>query len=266
MARQFGSAPLSSSRPYAAREEQTRLLLIEAASAPTPIRKRRLQERAALLNHPMALGVARPYHGRGVEDEDIDQVALLGLWKAVLGYTPSPTATFAAYAIPTITGEVKRHFRDHGWLVRPTRTVQEHTLALNQAASSLRHQLGREPDDQDLSEYLSISLVELDRARQAQRGYHGQSMDTPLSGTTQTLAETLPDRDDEYDLIDTTLTLRRAIAQLPERDRNLLRLRYTMELTQSDIGEELGVSQMHVSRLLRRVHAKLQDCLVPQAS
>ena len=265
MAHQLESSPVSSSRPYAARDEQTRQLLTEAASA-APIRKRRLQERAAALNHSMALGVARPYHGRGVEDEDIDQVALLGLWKAVLGYTPSPNATFAAYAIPTITGEVKRHFRDHGWLVRPTRTVQEHTLALNQATSSLRHRLGREPDQQDLAEHLDISVVELDRARQAQRGYHGQSMDTPLSGTTQTLAETLPDRDDEYDLIDTTLTLRRAIAQLPERDRNLLRLRYSMGLTQSDIGEQLGVSQMHVSRLLRRVHAKLQDCLVPQAS
>jgi RNA polymerase sigma-B factor len=214
----------------------------------------------------MALGVARPYHGRGVDDEDIDQVALLGLWKAVLGYSPSPTATFAAYAIPTITGEVKRHFRDHGWLVRPTRTVQEHTLALNQATSSLRHSLGREPEDEDLAEHLNISVSELDRARQAQRGYHGQSMDTPLPGTTQTLADTLPDRDDEYELIDTVLTLRRAIAQLPERDRDLLRLRYAVGLTQSDIGDRLGVSQMHVSRLLRRVHAKLQDCLVPQAS
>jgi RNA polymerase sigma-B factor len=266
MAHQFGSSALPASGPYAAREEQTRQLLVDAAASQSPIRRRRLQERAATLNQPMALGVARPYHGRGVEDEDIDQVALLGLWKAVLGYTPSPTATFAAYAIPTITGEVKRYFRDHGWLVRPTRTVQEHTLALNQATSTLRQRLGREPDDQHLAEHLDISVVELDRARQAQRGYHGQSMDVPMPGTTRTLAETLPDRNDEYDLIDTALTLKQAISQLPDRDRDLLRLRYTLGLTQSDIGEQLGVSQMHVSRLLRRVHGKLQDCLMPQAS
>jgi RNA polymerase sigma-B factor len=266
MARQFDSSVLSCPPPYAAREEQTRQLLIDAASTKSPARRRRLQEQAAALNQPMALGVARPYHGRGVEDEDIDQVALLGLWKAVLGYTPSPTATFAAYAIPTITGEVKRHFRDHGWLVRPTRTVQEHTLALNHATCTLRHSLGREPDDQDLAEHLDITPVDLDRARQAQRGYHGQSLDTPLHGTTHTLADTLPDRDDVYDLINTTMTLRRAIEQLPDRDRQLLRLRYTQGLTQSDIGERLGVSQMHVSRLLRRVHAKLQDCLVLEAS
>ena len=266
MAHRFDASPKSSPQPYAAREEQTRQLLADAAATHNPSRRSLLQEQAAVLNHPMALGVARPYHGRGVEDEDIDQVALLGLWKAVLGYSPSPTATFAAYAIPTITGEVKRHFRDHGWLVRPTRTVQEQTLALSHATSTLRHQLGREPDDQDLSEHMNLSPADLDRARQAQRGYHGQSMDTPVQGTTHTLAETLPDRDDEFDLVDTAVTLGRAIAQLPDRDRELLQLRYTLNLTQAEIGERLGVSQMHVSRLLRRVHEKLQLSLLPQAS
>ena len=259
--------PLSPSfRAYAAREEKTRQLLVEAAAS-APIRKRRLQERAAILNQSMALGVARPYHGRGVEAEDVDQVALMGLWKAVLGYTPGPTTTtFAAYAIPTITGEVKRYFRDHGWLVRPARTVQEHSLALNQATNALRHRLGREPRDEELAEYLDISTVELDQARLAQLGYHGRSIEMPLPGTTHTVAEALPDRNDEYDLVDATMTLRQAIAQLPDRDRVLLRLRCTMELTQSDIGQELGISQMHVSRLLRRLHTKLQDCLMDQAS
>ncbi|HEU4330171.1 MAG TPA: sigma-70 family RNA polymerase sigma factor [Lapillicoccus sp.] len=265
MARRFDANP-KSSQPYAAREEQTRQLLTDAAATRSTSRRNSLQEQAAVLNHPMALGVARPYHGRGVEDDDIDQVALLGLWKAVLGYTPSPTATFAAYAIPTITGEVKRHFRDHGWLVRPTRTVQEQTLALNHATSTLRHDLGREPDDQELSAHLNLSLTDLDRARQAQRGYHGQSMDTPVQGATHSLAETLADGDDEFDLVDTALTLRRAIAELPDRDRELLQLRYSMNLTQAGIGQRLGVSQMHVSRLLRRVHEKLQLSLLPQAS
>jgi RNA polymerase sigma-B factor len=214
----------------------------------------------------MALGVARPYHGRGVDDDDIDQVALLGLWKAVLGYSPSPEATFAAYAIPTITGEIKRHFRDHGWLVRPTRSVQEHTLALNQATSTLRHRLGREPDDEDLTRQLEISQAELDRARQAQRGYHAHSLEAPVPGTSLTLADVLPDGDTPYELIDTVLTLRYAIDRLSPRDRQILRLRYTHGLTQADIGRRLGVSQMHISRLLRRIHVTLHDTLVPQAS
>ena len=251
---------------YAAREEQTKLLLLQADSTRCPDRRHRLQEQAADLNQPMALGVARRYHGRGVDDDDIDQVALLGLWKAVLGYSPSPASTFAAYAIPTITGEVKRHFRDHGWLVRPTRTVQEHTLALNSATSTLRHDLGREPDDEDVAEHLGVTVTELDRARQAMRGYHGQSLDCPVRGTTHTLADTLPDNDDAFALVDTAITLRHAIARLSSRDRRLLRLRYSQGLTQSDIGDELGISQMHVSRLLRRIQTTLQDSLTPQAS
>ena len=251
---------------YADREEQTRQLLADAASTSCPHRQQQLREEAVELNQPMALGVARPYHGRGIEADDIDQVALLGLWKAVLGYTPTHSATFAAYAIPTIKGEVKRHFRDRGWLVRPTRSVQEHTLALAQATSTLRHRLGREPDDQDLVDYLGISSDDLERARQAQRGYHGLSLDTPQHGTTHTLAETLPDTDDIYDLIDTTHTLRWAIDQLPDRDRQLLRLRYSQGLTQSDIGGRMGVSQMHVSRLLSRIHGRLKESLTLQAS
>ena len=251
---------------YAAREEQTKLLLVQAADSDCPQRRHGLQERAADLNQPMALGVARRYHGRGVDDDDIDQVALLGLWKAVLGYSPSPASTFAAYAIPTITGEVKRHFRDHGWLVRPTRTVQEHTLALNSATSTLRHDLGREPDDEDMAQHLGVTVIELDRARQALRGYHGQSLDSPVRGTTHTLADTLPDSDDAFALVDTAITLRHAIARLSYRDQRLLRLRYSQGLTQSDIGDRLGISQMHVSRLLRRIHATLQDSLTAEAS
>lgn len=247
------------------REERTRELLTEALTA-DPGRRRRLREQAAVLNHSMALGVARPYHGRGVDDDDIDQVALLGLWKAVLGYTPSPGATFAAYAIPTITGEIKRHFRDHGWLVRPTRSVQEHSLALNQAMSTLRQRLGREPEDDDLTGHLDISQAELDRARQAQRGYHAHSLEAPVPGTSHTLADVLPDGDTAYELVDTVLTLRFAIDRLSSRDRQILSLRYSQGLTQSDIGRRLGVSQMHVSRLLRRIHLTLHDTLVPKAS
>jgi RNA polymerase sigma-B factor len=251
---------------YAVRDEQTQRLLSAAARTRNPDRCRRLREQAAALNQAMALGVARPYHGRGIDDEDIDQVALLGLWKAILGYRPTPTATFAAYAIPTITGEVKRYFRDHGWLVRPTRTVQEHTLALNHATGALRSRLGREPEDHELTTQLDITLTDLCRARQAQCGYHGHSLDAPVPGGTHTLADTLPEPDDPFSLVDADLTLRGAISQLPERDRELLRLRYSLGLTQTDIGQRLGISQMHVSRLLTRIHHFLQATMTAEAS
>ncbi|MEP6648361.1 MAG: sigma-70 family RNA polymerase sigma factor [Lapillicoccus sp.] len=250
---------------YAAREARTRQLLADAA-ATTPGRRQRLREQAWILNQPMALGVARKYHGRGLEGDDIDQVALLALWKAVLGYVRAPGIAFASYAIPTITGEIKRHFRDRGWLVRPTRGVQERSLAFTRAIATLRQELGREPDDHHLTRYLDITPTELACARQAQQGYHGHSLGAPLDGTTHTLADTLPDHESAYDVIDTRLTLREAINGLSERDRRLLHLRYVRGLTQTDIGAQLGLSQMHVSRLLRRIHGSLQGTLTAQAS
>jgi RNA polymerase sigma-B factor len=254
------------SEKYASNEGRTRRLLVEAAEARCPQRRQELREHAVTLNRPMALAVVRAYHGRGIEDDDIDQVAMLGLWKAVIRYVSSPDSTFAAYAIPTIKGEVKRHFRDRGWLVRPIRRVQEQSLALAETTSMLRHRLGREPNDQDLIGSLNISTADLEQARHAQRGYSGVSLDAPQPGATQTLAETLPDTDDVYEGVDTTDTLRWAVDQLPDRDRLIVRLRYNQELSQSDIGGQLGVSQMQVSRLLTRIHRRLRESLTLQAS
>lgn len=297
--------------PHAAREQRTQHLLREAAAARSASRRDHLRQEAAALNVDMALGVARPYHGRGIDDDDIDQVAYLGLWKAVLGFTGDPTAAledarttdpeedgstpasgpgagvrpsardglgvearprrFAAYAIPTITGEVKRHFRDHGWMVRPPRQVQEHTLAVNHAVTTLRQTLLREPTDTEVAVHLGITRRELDQARQAREGYHAQSIDTPVHGDgrttlTDTLPATVPGETDDYTLLDTSLTLRWAIGRLTDADRRLLALRYTQGLTQTDIGAVLGVSQMQVSRLLNRVHRRLHDHLTLEAS
>jgi len=298
MARPFSSAH----DPYAAREQRTQQLLREAAAARSAARRDRLRQEAAFLNVDMALGVARPYHGRGIEDEDIDQVAFLGLWKAVLRFTsdPEPSSAegpheatagsdnsqvdsdeprpegegdgnssrrFAAYAIPTITGEVKRHFRDHGWMVRPPRRVQEQTLAVHHAVTALRQELGHEPADSDLTSRLGITTRELDQARQARHGYYAQSLDTPLHADgPATLTDTLPDELDAFTLLETSLTLRWAIDQLSDGERQLLTMRYSQGLTQSDIGVALGVSQMLVSRLLSRVHARLRDYLTLEAS
>lgn len=257
------SAPSSVSGRYAARDAETRALLSEAAEATCKTERIRIQERAVALNQGLALGVARPYHSRGLDAEDIDQVALLGLWKAVLGYTPEYGASFAAYAIPTITGEVKRYFRDHGWLVRPTRSVQEQTMAVKEAASTLRQRLHREPSEPEIADQLGISRTDLERARLADHGFRARSLDAPLPGTDRTLGDSMGSDDDPYTVVDTGLALRSAIRALSDRDRRILRLRFVEGLTQEQVGRHLGISQMHVSRLLGRIVRQLDATLVP---
>lgn len=284
--------------PHAAREERTQQLLRAAAAARSAARRDRLRHEAASLNVDLALGVARPFHGRGIEDDDIDQVALLGLWKSVLRYTdrpddqehrehseyrehgehsehdggadPAPSSEgrrFAAYAIPTITGEVKRHFRDHGWMVRPPRAVQERTLAVNHAVLALRHELGREPRDADLATFLGLTRHELDQARQARQGYSSLSLDATVDPDGSTSwADTVPDEEDSFDLVDTRLSLQRAVDELGEADRRLLVMRYGQGMTQSAIGSVLGVSQMQVSRRLLSLHQRLRGRLAQEAS
>jgi RNA polymerase sigma-B factor len=255
------SSTAAPSGRYAARDADTRTLLGQAlAETSTPVRIR-LQEQAVTLNQGLALGVARPYHGRGLDAEDIDQVALLGLWKAVLGYTPDYGTSFAAYAIPTITGEVKRYFRDHGWLVRPTRSVQEQTMAVKDAVSSLRQQLRREPSDPEIADQMGISRSALERARLADHGFRARSLDAPLPGANRTLGDVLGSDEDPYTVVDTTLALRSAIRELSDRDRRILQLRFVDGLTQEQVGRHLGISQMHVSRLLGRIVRHLDGTL-----
>jgi len=252
-----------SSRPQ--RDTETQRLLRAATLAPCPKDRQRLREKAAALNRDLALGVAYPFHGRGVDAEDIDQVALLGLWKAVLGYTPRDGSTFASYAIPTISGEVKRHFRDHGWAVRPPRSIQERMLALVSAADVLRRELQREPTTQELCRYLGVSTEDLTRASVARAAYQARSLDVRDLGTERTLGDDLADPTDYYDQAETALTLRRAISLLSDRDRLLLRLRYGHGLTQSEIGQRLGISQMQVCRLLQQISTTLGDTLTQEA-
>jgi RNA polymerase sigma-B factor len=247
------------------RDATTQRLLIAANEASCPKERKRLRDEAAALNRDLALGVAYSFHGRGIDSDDIDQVALLGLWKAVLRYGPRDGATFASFAIPTISGEVKRYFRDHGWAVRPPRSLQERTMALAHASEALRHELQREPTTGELCRYLGASSDEVARASVARAAYQSRSLDVRDPSTDRTLGDTLADPTDHYDRAETALTLRRAIGELSDRDRLLLRLRYGHGLTQEEIGQRLGISQMHVSRLLQRISTALGDTLTQEA-
>jgi RNA polymerase sigma-B factor len=242
---------------FALREEKTRALLAEAAQD-LPADARRVREEAILLNRPLAQSLARQYHGRGIEDDDLEQVAMLGLCKAVRGYQNQPRETsFAAFAVPTITGELKRHFRDFGWLVRPTRSLQEVGQRVRTAMPTLAQDLQRQPSTPDLAEYLCLPAEMIDQALLAQGLYQGWSLDAPVGGSATALAETLSDARDGFAPVDAALTVGPAVAQLSSRERTILRLRFLENLNQEQIGLLIGVSQMQVSRLLGHILAKL---------
>ena len=251
---------------YARRDTRTRALLAKAerlGSAPA----QRVRDEAVLLNQPLAQALARQYRGRGIDDEDLEQVAMLGLCKAVRGYRHQPGKTFAAYAVPTITGELKRHFRDCGWLVRPTRSLQEVGQQVRTALPTLAQRLQRHPSRSDLADFLGVPADTVDQARLAEGLYQGWSLDAPVGPDTTLLGDTLSDAHDAFAPVDAALTLGPAVAQLSPRERTILRLRFVENLTQEQIGRVVGVSQMQVSRSLTDILAKLRTRIAdPQAA
>jgi len=226
-----------------------------------PVHKARLFERAVLLNLSVARSLALQYQRRGVDPEDLHQVAMLGLVKAVRGYRPRLEKPFAAYAIPTISGEIKRHFRDRGWVIRPPRSLQELNQAVRSAESHLAQALQRTPTAEDLAAHLGVEPDEVRQAREAGCGYHARSLDIPLTGSGHALSEVVADPDDSLATVDAQLTLRPALATLSLRERGILHLRFVDNLTQEQIGARIGVSQMQVSRLLTATLAKLRRCI-----
>ncbi|MEP6799321.1 MAG: sigma-70 family RNA polymerase sigma factor [Lapillicoccus sp.] len=245
--------------PSAQRTEDSTRLLADLAATTDPDRARSLNDQIVRLNQPMAVNLAHRYSHRGVETDDLEQVAMLGLCKAVRGYVHRPGHTFAGYAVPTITGELKRYFRDHGWLVRPARRLQEVGQAARQALPECIQSLQREPTDAEVATLIGVSTQELRAARVANSSYQGLSIDAPTTTSGYTWADTLADdADDPFDSIETRTSLAPALAELPSRDRTILRLRFVEELTQSEIAERIGVSQMQVSRLLARTLDRLR--------
>lgn len=250
----------SAQSAYAAHDEHTRTLLAEAQGLPRPQAKA-IHDEAILYNRPLALALARQYHGRGIDDDDLEQVAMLGLCKAVRGYRAQPGKTFAAYAVPTITGELKRHFRDCGWLVRPTRSLQEVGASVRRAIPTLAQRLQRQPTSADLAEFLGLPVDTVAAAQLAEGLYQGWSLDVSIGAATTLLGETLPDPHDGYAPIEAALTVSPALASLSMRERTILRLRFVENLTQEQIGQVIGLSQMQVSRLLADILATLRSLI-----
>lgn len=221
-----------------------------------------LVQRAVVLTLDLADAVARRYAGRGLEHEDLRQVAREGLVKAAWRFRPGRGAGFEAYALPTITGEVRRHFRDHAWLVRPPRSVQQAHQGLLCAEEELRHRLGREPEDHELAHHLRLGPAGVLEARACAGGYVAASLDA-VDPTGRPLVASMALADDGLLACEDRVLLARALGVLSARERRIVRLRFVDELPQREIGRRLGVSQMQVSRLLRgildRLRAELAD-------
>jgi RNA polymerase sigma-B factor len=205
---------------------------------------------------------ARRFLNRGELQEDLVQVGTIGLLKAIDRFDAGRGVEFSTYATPTIIGEIKRHFRDRGWAIRVPRRLQELRLAITEANSTLTHTLGRSPTVPDIAVHLGISEEDVLEGLEGARAYNATSLSTPISsdGSTE-LGDTLGGEDREYEIAETRVALGPALASLDEREQKILTLRFYGNLTQSQIADQVGISQMHVSRLLTRALTKLRGQL-----
>ncbi|HKT02220.1 MAG TPA: SigB/SigF/SigG family RNA polymerase sigma factor, partial [Rugosimonospora sp.] len=221
-----------------------------------------LRERAVEEALPYARRLASRYRYRGEPAEDLNQVAAVGLVKAVNGYRPERTTGFLGYATPTILGELRRHFRDAGWTVRVPRRVQELRLAVNKAAETLTQALGRRPGPADLASFLDVPEHEVLECLAASQNYHPVSLSTPVGpGESHELADAVGAEDPRLDLVEYRHAVGPLLASLTPHEREVLALRFFGELTQSQIAARVGSSQMHVSRLLTAVLGRLRGAL-----
>jgi len=204
---------------------------------------------------PLAHQVARRYVRGGEPFDDLVQVARLGLVKAVDRFDASRDVAFSTYAVPTMVGEIKRHFRDTGWAIHLPRSLQERVLKVENAEKALSGRLGRNPTVDELGEQLELSAEEILEALEASHAYETRSLDAPApteDDDGRSAAETIGDEDSRFELVDDLRAVATALKTLPVRERRILHMRFMEDMTQSEIAEKIGVSQMQVSRLLRR--------------
>jgi RNA polymerase sigma-B factor len=210
---------------------------------------------------PLARRLARRYERASEPLDDLVQVASVGLVKAIDRFEPDHGAGFSSYAVPTILGELKRHFRDAGWALHVPRGMQERVLKVNEAIERLSGPVGASPTPQQVAAELKIPVEEVLEAMEAGAAYDTVSLDAPLRSSDDertSLADAVGSLDDRLDLVEHSATLGRALKAMPERERSILYLRFAEGLTQVEIADRIGISQMHVSRLIRRALERLR--------
>ena len=231
-------------------------LLAQLCTTTSPHDRDVLSEQIVALTMHLADAAARVYRFRGIVAEDLTQVARLGLMKAIRGYRPERGHGFVAYAVPTISGELKRHFRDQGWLVRPPRRLQELRARLSVEEEKARRDLRRDPTEAELAQRLDVDVKTVSEVRLASRGFSAEPL-IPVSERHRPVEPPSP-RDPYQEFADWD-AVRQGLKKLTPRQRRVLRLRFVDDLTQAEIGQEIGVSQMQVSRILNQSLGRLRD-------
>jgi RNA polymerase sigma-B factor len=242
--------------------------LLELYSTLEPDDPRREALRGELVRGflPVAQHIARRFSNRGEPLDDLVQVATVGLINAIDRYSPDRGTDFFSFAVPTISGEVRRHFRDLGWSMRVPRRLKDLHVSINGAVAELSQNLGRAPKPTEIAERLGVPVAEVLEGLEASEAYRSSSLDEMLSSEqgSATVGELVGEADAELDRVDFRQALRPVLSELAERERTIVLLRFFGNMTQTQIADRVGISQMHVSRLLTQTLDRLRTRLDPE--
>ncbi|MDA3022235.1 MAG: SigB/SigF/SigG family RNA polymerase sigma factor [Actinomycetota bacterium] len=258
---QASTALASAGRWSSAKREHARALFTELANLPANSpRHKVVRDELVEMHMPLVKHLARRYRERGESQEDLAQVGMLGLIKAVDRFEVARGLEFSTFATPTILGEIKRHFRDHAWAVHVPRRLQERNIAINHAIESLTRELSRPPTIAELAKGTKLSDAEVMEAMDAGRAYTAASIDAAAeaNGDGDSPYDRIGGDDQELETLELRESFRPLLAALPERERRIVMLRFFKNQSQSQIAEQLGISQMHVSRLLATSLAQIR--------
>jgi RNA polymerase sigma-B factor len=257
-----GGAYPQASEDRASRAREDRRLLERLHRHGDPAARDALVERFL----PLARQLARRYQHGGEQLDDLVQVASLGLLKAIDRFDPARETAFSSFAVPTILGELKRHFRDKGWAVRVPRDLQELAVRVDRVTDELSRDLGRAPSIAEIAEHIGTTAEQVLEAREAAAAYRAVSLDRSRDDDDEAdsgMAESVGIEDPGFGVAENAATVERLMRVLSQREREVLRLRFAEDLTQSEIGARVGVSQMHVSRLIRHAVSQLREAAEP---
>lgn len=215
---------------------------------------------------PLAEHLARRFAGRGEPLDDLVQVAGIALMKAIERFEPERGVRFSTYAVPTIVGELKRHFRDKGWALNVPRRVKEISLHVERAVSELNQMLGHSPTVKEIAEYTGTTEEEVVEGIEAMHAYSTTPLDAPTDEDKASPVNRIGAQDDSLEVLESWVSVKSVLKTLPDRDRRILHLRFFKGMTQTQIAAELGISQMHVSRLLSGTLRKVRERLGPMES
>jgi RNA polymerase sigma-B factor len=237
-------------------------LLQRAGRETDPVERKRLQDEVVVLHMGLARAIAARYRGRGIADDDLAQAASMALLKAARNFDPDRGVEFLSYAVVAMKGEMKRQFRDYGWMVRPPRPIQKLQAELSRADSELTHRLGRSPKVSEVAEHLGVAEEDVLEALSTDGCFTPTSLDCPVGREgSGVLGELLPGDDSAMSDAEARVMLAPAVRALPEREREVLYLRFFKQQTQAQIAEEVGVTQMQVSRILAGILTRLRGQL-----